>query len=47
VAGNTETLVPYDKIGQLASQAKTLHVNNFNALDEASIERKDENIFDL
>ena len=31
-AGNTETLVDYEKIGQLASQASTLYSNYLNEI---------------
>ena len=46
-AGNTETLVDYDKVGNLAAQAQILYTNHLMESDEAGCILGGDGIFDM
>ena len=46
-AGNSETLVEYDRIGYLADQAKTLHLNYVKQSENEVGNDSVEDIFDM
>ena len=46
-AGNTETLVEYDRIGQLAEQAKSIFLSNMDESEGRIVDDERADIFDL
>ena len=46
-AGNTDTLVDFDQISQIAAQAKTLHLAYLLEQDEGRSNQNNKNVFDM